>query len=303
MRKDRILITGATGFLGKHLIKRFKQLDLEVYGMATRADLKNNIIEADLKDLNQLKQAIKRINPDIIYHLGALVNLTRDFQIAKECFETNLVGTLNLLEALREIKIKRFIFSSTEEVYGNGKVPYKENQKCLPPSPYAISKKAAEELCEIYAQDLNFSLLILRIGTMYGFTESMPKFIQQTIMKALKNEAIPLNSGVKKRDYIYIRDVVEVLVLSRKSRNKSRCEIMNVGGGKSYSLLELVDMILKITKSKSNKLIGIMKERDYEPEEWLMDINIARRELGWKPNFSLNEGLKKTIEQYEKNLV
>jgi UDP-glucose 4-epimerase len=303
MNKDVILITGATGFLGKHLLRYFQKDNFEVYGIANHDDSQNKIKGVNLKDLNKLKREIKRISPTIIYHLGALVNLTRDFQIAKECFETNLIGTLNLLESLREIKLDKFIFSSTEEIYGKGKLPYEENQDFFPPSPYAVSKMAAEELCNIYSQDLNFSLLTLRIGTMYGFSESKPKFIQQIIIKALKNEDIPLNSGLKKRDYVYVEDVVMALVFSKSANINTRSELLNIGGGKSHSLKELVDIILELTKSKSKVITGAIDERGYEPEEWLMAINKAQKMLGWEPKFSLREGLKETIEQYKHNLV
>ena len=303
MVKKKVLITGATGFLGSSLLRR-RELETQLYPTALKKGRDQGVtIEGmDLTNFSEVNKVIKKVKPDIIYHLGAIVNLARDFQVAQKCIEVNIRGTLNLLEALRNIKLERFIFANTEETYGEGPLPYHENQTVNPPSPYAVSKIAGEYFSKIYAKTFGFKLISLRIGTMYGPGQLKDRFIPQIIIRALKNEDIPLTSGKKKRDYVYIDDVVDALVLTKDVSLSGDFVIVNIGGGVSYTLRELVKRILEITGSKSKILFGKIAERVLEADEWLMDIDQARQLLHWKPKTSLEEGIKKTAIYY-KNFV
>lgn len=303
MKKNnkRILITGATGFLGRHLSRSLIHHGYDVYMTSGHEEGGDTIRKIDLNNPSELKRVISSVKPDIIYHTGALVNLTRDFAIGKECIKINLEGTYNLLESLRRHVPKRFIFASTEEVYGSGKVPYREDQLPRPPSPYAISKIAAEYICDTYAQELDFSLIIFRIGTMYGPGQTS-RFIPEIIAQAIRNDTISINSGTKKRDYVYVSDVLEAMRLALKSTLEGRSTVLNIGGGVSYSLKEVVDKILSISKSKSEVFTGKLPERLMEASLWLMDNSRAEKLLGWKPRISLDEGLEMTISHMKEEL-
>lgn len=294
MAKKKILITGATGFLGSALLKRGGELKGRLYPTASK--------KMDLTNFSEVSKVIKKIKPDIIYHLGAIVNLARDFKVGQKCIEVNIKGTLNLLEALRDIGLERFIFANTEEVYGEGPIPYHEDQTVSPPSPYAISKITGEYFAKIYAKTLDFKLISLRIGTMYGPGLPKHRFISQIIIKALKNENIPLTWGKKKRDYVYIDDVVDALILTKDIVLNDDFTVLNIGSGVSYTLKELVERILRITKSNSKCLWGKIPDRILEADEWLLDISRARKLLHWKPKTSLEEGIKKIVSYY-KNFV
>lgn len=296
----KILITGSTGFLGTHLSESLKR-ENDIYLTANHNDVNNEIHKMDLLNINEIKGTIEKVKPDVIFHLGALVNLSRNFEIGKKCLEINLVGTLNLLESLRGSCPKRLIFASTEEVYGDGKIPYKENQICFPPSYYAVTKLASENLIEIYSKELGFSGLVLRMGTMYGPKDSHARFIPQIIKKAIKNEDILLNSGMKKRDYVYVEDAVRALILSKDCRLKTGHIILNIGGGTTYKLIDLVNIILKLTNSKSKVLVGKLPERINEADKWLLDIEKAKKILKWVPKVSIEEGIKKSVDYFKKN--
>lgn len=293
--KNKILVTGATGFLGGRLAKRLIANKEEVYLCGSR--------QADLTKIEQIKKIIKEVRPAIIYHLGALVDLSRDFQIAQRCIEINIKGTLNLLEAIKDYPPKLFIFLSTEEVYGQGPIPYKENQLVNPPSVYAVSKVAGEHLTSIYAQELGFTALILRVGTMYGPENSASRFIPQIIQQALRNTEIAINSGVKKRDYVYVDDVVEALTIAKDTSFKDLVTIINLGGGKSYRLLEVAKKIVKIVRSKSKIMVGALPDRAGEADIWWLDNTRAGEILGWRPRTTLEEGLKETISHFGKGVV
>ncbi len=300
--KNKILVTGASGFLGRRLTKRLLAEQETVY-LSGGHELKNLYIhKIDLANLDELQKTIREFGPTVIYHLGALVDLSRDFEIARKCIEINIKGTLNLLEACRNYPPKLFVFLSTEEVYGEGIVPYRENQLINPPSAYAVSKVAGEHLVAIYAQEVGFPALILRVGTMYGPQNSLSRFISQVTIKALRNENININSGTKKRDYIYVDDVVEALTVAKEKKFKDLVTIVNLGGGKSYRLLDLVKKIIRITKSKSKIMAGVLPDRSLEADTWLLDNAKARSVLGWQPKTTLEEGLKKMVSYFRKEV-
>lgn len=290
--KEKILVTGSTGFFGRHLTKKLEKEGHEIYTFM-----------GDLTDGGQVKRQVHKFLPTTIYHLGGIVDLSRSFDIAKKCIEINIKGTLHLLEALREHKPIRFIYTSSEEVYGAGSLPYSEEQMPNPPSPYAISKIAAEQLAKLYAQELGFSLFIFRIGTAYGPKQPDSRLIPQIIIKALKGEDIPLNSGTKKRDYIYIGDAIEVMTLPLEKNIEKQIAIINAGGGKQYSLKHLVDIVLRLTKSKSKVLFGAFPDRLFEADEWLLDNTRAKELLSWEPETSLEKGLKKMIDYYKNRVA
>lgn len=290
-KKEKILITGSTGFFGKHLIKKLKKKGYEIY-----------MFTGDLTDEHEVKRQVHKFLPTTIYHLGGIVDLSRSFDIAKKCIEINIKGTLHVLEALRQHQPIRFIYTSSEEVYGNGPLPYSEDQISDPPSPYAISKIAAEQLAKLYGQELGFSIFIFRIGTAYGPEQPDSRLIPQIIIKALKGENIPLNSGTKKRDYIYIDDAIDAMTFPLEKNREKQIVIINVGGGKQYSLKYLVDTVLRLTKSKSKILLSVFPDRLLEADEWLLNNTRAKELLSWEPKTSLEQGLKKMIDYYKKQL-
>ena len=301
--KNKILLTGATSFLGKNLFAKLKVRDEDVFATSSRKSIEQNIIKMDLLNSEETIKVVKAINPSIVYHLAALVNLSRDYKVAAQCIEINIKGTLNLLESFRIAKPEIMVFISTEEVYGSSPIPYIEEQPLDPPSGYAISKVAGEYLCRIYARELGFKLIILRVGTMYGPGDRDSRFIPQLIVKALKNEEIPLNAGTKKRDYVFMEDVVKSLIKILDVKDMDIYTVINIGGGKSFTLLNLVNIILEETKSNSKVARGKIPERIGEASEWLMDIGKANSILGWKPTTSLEEGLIKTIAYFKKKVL
>lgn len=283
------MITGAGGFLGSQLIKRLKTK--KKYNLFTD--------RIDLLNPKQLKSAIKEIKPDVIFHLAAYVNLSRDFLTAEKCIDINLKGTLNLLEALRNSPPSKFIFTSTEEVYNGESVPFSENKTLNPPSPYSVSKIASEYLCKLYVRELDFSLIIFRLATFYGPENPTHRLIPQIIINALNNKDILLNSAKKKRDYLYVNDAVAALEKAIEQTQKEKIEIINLGGGKLYTLADLVSKVVILTNSRSKIIYDVYPDRVMEADEWLLDIKKAEKVLDWKPKTTLDEGLKKTIEYFK----
>lgn len=298
MNNTKILVTGATGFLGKNVCKRL----LSMPGMADilmtggHEDIETSIQKLDLTNFVNVSDYINETRPDIVFHLGGFVDLTRTFDVAKRCINVNVIGTTHLLEALSRNPPKCFILASTEEVYGEGDIPYKEENTTYPPSPYSISKLTAEHMSRMYAIQCGYPLIIFRIGTMYGPHQPEHRYIHQTINKALANEEIPLNSGTKKRDYIYVDDVVDAMVKVFELKRYHGVEVINLGSGTNMTLKSLVEKIVRLTNSTSTLRIGQIPDRISEADDWLLDIVKAKKILDWEPKTDIESGLKATIE-------
>ncbi len=299
----KILITGATGFLGRHLETKLKNEGHDILGSAGRTYADKKITGMDLTDFNAVQSVIGNFQPEIIFHCGAIVNLARDRQTADKCIDINIKGTINLLEALRNQPPKKFIFTSTEEIYGKNRIPFNESSLPQPPSMYSVSKLAGENLAATYGSEAGFIVRTIRLATMYGFDTNKNRMIPSIILKALKGENIPLNSGKKKRDYLYIDDAVECLLATISSDKSQANEVINAGGGDMHTLEELAKTVIEMCGSKSEIELNAYPDRQNEADEWLMDITKAKRVLGWSPKTRLREGLKKTIEFYRRHTI
>jgi len=236
LKGKKVLVTGAGGFIGSHLVNSLFEAKAVVCPVVGPGPNILNVpnVEIDITDFDSVKKYFTSVKPDIVYHLGALVNLTRDFKIGVTCIDVNIKGTFHILEASVIAGVKHFVFFSTQEVYGEGKTPYKEDQNLQPPSPYAVSKLAGESFCAIYKALHNLDYTILRLSTAYGSGQVGNRLIPTIIRNVLSNSDVNLNSGKKKRDYIFIEDLIDCILTSSKS-SKSKCQIFNVGGGVSYS--------------------------------------------------------------------
>ncbi len=296
-----ILITGATSFLGKSVTSHLeKSNQFDLIKTSRTGNKKEQIIRLDLLDYKKTRALLQKTKPDTILHFAALVNLTRDFETARNCIDANIISTLNLLEATKNIGIKKVIFTSTEEVYGNNKTPYKENQNPKPPSMYSISKVAGEHLLHYYSVLHGFSFISLRFGTFFGPGSQPDRFLTQIIRSALTNKSILLNSGQLKRDYIYIDDAVNAIEKAIKTKITEN-EIINIGGKKAVSLYTFVKKVVKHSQSKSKIVLHAFPDRVGEAPYQKLSISRAKKILKWEPKISLDDGIKKSVDFFSKN--
>ncbi len=291
-----ILITGATSFLGSNLVRELeKKRNLRLIKVSLRGDKKKHVDSLDLLDFKKVKAYVEKKKPDVIIHLAALVNLSRDYLIGRKCIDANIIGTINLLEATKNISVRKVLFASTEEIYGVNSSPYTLKQVPKPPSLYSISKVAGEHLCQYYATLHGFSFIIFRIGTLYGPDSQPDRFLTQIIKKAKSNQPILLNSGKRKRDYIYIDDAVDAIVRAVTYRANENM-ILNIGGKISVSLHTFARTVVRISKSKSKIVLNAFPDRVGEAFYQKMDLSAAKKILGWKPTTDLAVGIKKSID-------
>ena len=293
---EKILVTGHTGFLGSHLIESLSK-NYQVIGISDKIT-KNSKIKQIRKDIRKIKPSDIPKNISYIIHLAALTDVQYCQKYPTRCFEINVMGTQNLLEIAKKLNSK-FIYLSTSHVYGIPKsLPIKENNPLHPNSNYSASKLAAEIICESYSKSYDVDCTVLRIFSVYGPNSPLHLVTSKIISQILTKDTLQLGNTDSKRDFIFVKDVISAIQLVMK---KSKgFNIYNVGNGKSYSILELCNIVKKI----AGKNISIKSKKSLLRKTDVDDIfsnNSHLRKLGWKSKISINEGLQTTFDWFNFN--
>jgi len=279
--EKKVLITGGGGYLGSKLAERLSNTNTELYLLDIRfnkvADnlAANNLniskLFVDLTNIQQLNSTCQSIQPDYIFHFGALLDRERDFSLFDRLYSVNVKGTLNLLESLKSVDYKGFYFASSSEVYGTkNKSPFHEDQIPLPASPYSLTKLMAEHLISTFSEQNHKPYTLLRIFNFYG--PEMPKnfFLSQLESSLDMNVSFDMTEGEQKRDYLSIDDLVKYILTIPKLLNSNE-RIINLCSGTSIALRELA----KAIAAKKNKTyllrIGALPYRDNEIWEMVGD--------------------------------
>lgn len=306
--KKRVLITGGSGFIGKHL-----QRELYNYGAFITIIDKNpqqhtksiNTIKCDICDYKNLEKVIRDISPEIVFHLAANIDRTPEFDITRNMISVNLIGTLNLFESLKNISSCRsIIVAGTSEEYGNNQAPFKEYYKEDPISPYSFSKVCASYLSKMLFNVYKFPIIVLRPTLAYGPGQKETMFIPALIKTFLRNEKFIMTPGEQTRDFIFIDDLVNAYIQAGISEGHFG-EIFNIGSGKAYKIKDIAYRIASLLDKQNFLKIGAKDYRKSEIMSYFVDISKAKKLLNWAPMVSLEEGLKYTIDSFlhEKNLA
>ena len=279
----RIIVTGGTGFIGSHLVKKLNSIEANV------GFLEKDRKRIDVRDWDSIKVSE---GADIVYHLAAIAKVPYSFDNPRETLEVNVIGTLNILEFCRIKDIKRMIFISSY-VYGRPQyIPIDEKHPLSPLNPYAESKVIGEELCRGYSRDYDINCTVLRPFNIYGEGQRKGNLIPD-IINQLEKGKIELKDPKPKRDILYIGDLIEGFVSAGKS-DLQGFEIFNLGYGKSYSVKDIVDKIIDIYGKKIE--VQYSKERrKHEIMDTVADIGKAKKMLDWRPNVEIDDGLKRTM--------
>lgn len=274
----KILVTGSKGFVGRELLFQMKQKDYELIEIG-------NTKFTNLCDWEVVKKIPK---VDVIIHLAAKSFVPDSFKNPLKFYNNNILSTLNILEKAKMDNAK-VVFLSTY-VYGNPSyLPIDESHKTEPLNPYTQSKLICEDLCSAYFRDFKVPITILRPFNIYGINQNK-NFIIPTIISQVNNKEIKLNSSNTKRDFIFISDIVDVIIkivdLDSKLLN-----IYNLGSGQSVSIKEVVEKILKLTGSQANIKVS-NKIRKGEVIDTISDISKIKKDLNWQPKVFIDDGLK-----------
>lgn len=275
------LVTGGSGFIGRPLVNalfnakhKVKVLDIKETDFPKSVEF----IKGDIRDIETVKQALKGI--DVVFHLAAITSVQDSIVNPKETAEVNVLGTVNLLKASVESKVKRFVFSSSAAVYDLK-------------SPYGASKLAAENFCTSFFNSYGLETVILRYFNVYG-PGSYQGVIKDFLERLAQNkELIIFGDGSQTRDFVYIKDVVKANILAMNSDIRSLGKSFDIGSGISTSVNYLVKTIKKVTGKKPE--IKMMQARKGEIIDSRSNLVDSKRILGYVPIFSLEEGLKEYL--------
>ena len=296
-----VLVTGGNGFLGRHLIKALLDREAKVISMdrmAPEHDLKAPYHQIELSHEAALKACIAAVQPDLIYHLAASLNRTRDFSETNNILETNLNGTVNLLNALKDLPYQKLIYVSTSDVYGGNLIqpPFKETGRFVPASPYALSKYCGELAVQTYSELYSKQYTILRLFNFFGPGMSSNFFSSQLVEKLKSHEDFKMTEGAQQRDFLYITDVVNALLLAQ--HKKADQQIFNVCSGIGKPIKDIALVVKALLNSKTQIRFGAIPYRDNEVWNMTGDPSKITEVLGWRPTVGFQEGL----EAYLKHL-
>jgi dTDP-glucose 4,6-dehydratase len=229
-----------------------------------------------------------------VVHFAAESHVDRSIIDSSPFIETNIKGTKTLLDLSLELKIPRFIQTSTDEVYGDiEKGSFWEDSPLKPNSPYAASKAAADLLVKSYIRTFHFPAIIVRPSNNYGPWQYPEKFIPLAVLKVLRNEKIPVyGKGKNVREWLYVDDCVEAIL---KVLEKGRIgEVYNIGSNQERQNIEVAGTLLKILNA-DKKLIGFVKDRPGHDIRYRLNCQKIRREIGWRPRINFDEGIRRTV--------
>ncbi len=312
----KYLVTGGYGFIGSNFIRyilgnqsrvSITNLDLVTYAgnPVNLDDFKGNkrykFVRGDIADKNLVDRLIKR-GFDVVVNFAAESHVDRSIYSPGDFIRTNIMGTQLLLDAAMKYKVPRFIQVSTDEVYGSiNRGAFSEKSNLDPSSPYSASKTAADLLVKSYGKTHGYQAIITRSTNNYGPYQFPEKLIPLFITNALENKSLPLyGDGLNVRDWIYVEDHCRALATVIQKGKPG--EIYNVGGLDERTNREITRLILQ-ELGKSNKLIKHIKDRPGHDRRYALNISKIKRELGWKPRYRFEEGIKRTIDWYLENKV
>jgi len=313
-KNRNVFVTGCTGLLGSWLTKALVEKGANVTGLIRDLVPKSNlnwsgfnneinVVRGEIEDYFLLERTINEYEVDTVFHLAAQTIVTIANRNPISTFDSNIKGTWNILEACRKAPlVKRIIVASSDKAYGDQeKLPYDENTSLEGRHPYDVSKSCADLLCRTYFETYKLPVCVTRCGNFYGGGDlNFNRIVPGTIRSALNKEAPVIRSdGSLVRDYFYIEDAVEayLLLVEKMGELGIQGEAFNFSNEIQVTVLELVEKILKIMKSSLKpKVLG---EATNEIKHQYLSAKKARKILNWKPRYTLEEGLRRTIKWYE----
>ena len=309
LRNQTVLVTGGGGFIGSRLCERLVQSGATVRAFVrytSRAEIgllrflepdilkKVEIIRGDLRDFSAVEQASRGV--DIVFHLGALISIPYSYVHPVETVQTNVLGTLNILEACRKSGAK-LVHTSTSEVYGTAlRVPIDEDHPLQGQSPYSASKIGADKLVESYFRSFGLPTVTVRPFNTYGPGQSTRAVIPTIVTQALAGGVVRLGNLDAIRDFTYLDDTVEGFLLTAQADTWNG-ETYNLGSGEEISIGAIAALIFRLMGKQAE--IQLEKNR-LRPEKsevlrLISDNRKAKLELGWQPTVGMEEGLQRTI--------
>ncbi|MDC0008109.1 dTDP-glucose 4,6-dehydratase [bacterium] len=324
-----ILITGGAGFIGSHVVRKFVNTypEYQIYNLDTltyAGNLENlrdieqasnyNFIKGDIVDAKFISEIFEKYNFDGVIHLAAESHVDRSITNPLDFVNTNVIGTVNLLNSARDLwkedfNNKLFYHVSTDEVYGSlgAEGLFTETTPYDPNSPYSASKASSDHFVRAYGETYGLPFVITNCSNNYGPNHFPEKLIPLFINNIIENKSLPVyGDGKYTRDWLFVEDhAVAIDLVFHKGKNH---ETYNIGGFNEWQNIDLVKLLCNLMDQKLNrpagtseKLITYVKDRPGHDLRYAIDANKINKELGWKPSVTFEQGLERTIDWYLTN--
>jgi nucleoside-diphosphate-sugar epimerase len=302
----KVFITGGTGFIGANLVRRLlndgHDLNLLVrpgYTSWRIQDILKDIIiyTIDLCNKNKLEETIKKVKPDWVFHLAAYGAYPWQTDLT-QMLQTNILGTINLVEICSHEGYESFISAGSSSEYGFKQFAPSEVEWLEPNSNYAVTKASASLFCCYTAQSRNLPVYTLRLYSVYGPYEEPKRLIPALIRSGMKSELPPLVNPDISHDFIYVDDVVDAFILVANQSNQKAGTIYNIGSGIQTPLYKVVELTRQVFNLQVQPNWNSMSQRNWDTYTWIANIRKANDELNWKPKFTLEQGFMKTVQWY-----
>ncbi|MBN2453534.1 MAG: NAD-dependent epimerase/dehydratase family protein [Candidatus Omnitrophica bacterium] len=300
--KDTILIAGGSGFIGRRLAERCLKLTPNVTCLGApndRCDLKGvKLLRVDIRSAEDVSKALSGKRFNYVFNLSGYIDHRPYFDGGRAVIDTHLAGLMNIVSCLDRSALKGFVQVGSSDEYGDAPAPQEESIRESPISPYSFSKAAATYFVTMLSRIEKFPGVVLRFFLVYGPGQDDRRFLPQIIKACLNNEKFKTSEGIQARDFCYIDDVVEAMVMAAVSV-KARGHIINVASGKPVLIRDMVKKVIRIAGG-GMPLWGAYPYKNGENMKLYADISLAGSILGWRPRVTLEEGLKATIDYYSK---
>lgn len=294
------IVTGGAGFIGSHIVDALVErgddvhvIDNLVAGKRERVNPKANFHEKDIRDFDAIAPLFA--DAHVVFHLAALPRVQPSIMDPRTTHDVNVTGTLNVLVAARDAKVKRTVYSASSSAYGDqDTMPLHEEMTANPLSPYGLQKYVGELQCRLFSKVYGMETVSLRYFNVYGPRASTDGAYALVIGKFLdqRSKGQPLTvvpDGTTSRDFTHVADVVRANLLAAESLKVGKGEVINIGGGHDHSVLEVASLIGGPT---------VFVEPRLEPKRTLADITKAKELLGWEPTVDFKEGIEELKKTY-----
>ncbi|WP_287453630.1 NAD(P)-dependent oxidoreductase [Leptolyngbya sp. UWPOB_LEPTO1] len=289
----KILVTGASGFIGHHLCQKLQQSQAEVYGVSRvyrESSAAIRWLQGDVANFEEMRRVVTQVKPDVIFHLAGHVTGARGIDAVLSTLQGNLVSTVNLLTLMAELGGRRIVLAGSLEEPDAG-------ETLVPSSPYAAAKWSSSAYAQMFQQLYQLPIVRTRLFLVYGPAQmNFDKLIPYVTLSLLRGEVPKLSSGQRQVDWIYVEDVVDGLIAAAQMPGIEG-EMFDLGSGTLTSISSVVQHLTQLIDPRIQPVFGALNDRPMEQVR-VAHLEASNTKLGWQPNVSLEQGLIKTVEWY-----